>query len=57
MPIIDRLKKSLEQLQPPICPACEVEMKWTRSELLQPEPVNTYSTVMLASASNKPNRC
>jgi hypothetical protein len=37
--MVDRLKKSLEQLQPPICPTCRAEMRWTRSELLEPDPV------------------
>ena len=30
---VDRLKKSLEQLDPPHCPKCAIEMAWSRSFL------------------------
>ena len=32
--MVDRLKKSLEQLDPPYCPNCATEMKWSRSSLV-----------------------
>jgi predicted RNA-binding Zn-ribbon protein involved in translation (DUF1610 family) len=32
--MVDRLKKSLEQLDPPYCPNCGTEMTWTRSSLV-----------------------
>ena len=32
--MVDRLKRSLEQLDTPICPKCSIEMKWLRSTLL-----------------------
>jgi hypothetical protein len=32
--MVDRLKRSLEQLDTPICPKCSIEMKWSRSTLL-----------------------
>lgn len=31
---MDKLKKSIEQVEPPICPNCLVEMRWTRSTLV-----------------------
>jgi hypothetical protein len=31
--MVDRLKKSLEQLDAPYCPKCTIEMSWTRSSL------------------------
>ena len=31
---MDRLKRSLEQLEPPNCPNCMIEMKWSRSTLV-----------------------
>jgi hypothetical protein len=31
---VDRLKKSLEQLEAPICPSCNIEMSWTHSSLV-----------------------
>jgi hypothetical protein len=37
--MVDRLRQSLEQLEPPICLTCHIEMRWTRSELLVPDPV------------------
>ena len=32
--MVDRLKKSLEQLDPAICPKCSIEMNWLRSTLV-----------------------
>jgi predicted metal-binding protein len=31
--MVDRLKKSLEHLDPPYCPNCNREMNWSRSSL------------------------
>jgi hypothetical protein len=42
--MVDRLRRSLEQLEPPTCPTCEVEMTWTRSELTAYEPVMIHHT-------------
>jgi hypothetical protein len=36
--MVDRLRRSLEQLEPPVCPDCHREMKWTRSTLVGVEP-------------------
>jgi len=33
--MVDKLKRSLEGLEQPICPNCHVEMRWTRSTLLR----------------------
>jgi hypothetical protein len=32
--MVDKLKRSLEQLDPPNCPNCATEMNWTRSTLV-----------------------
>lgn len=32
--MLDKLKKSLEHLDAPYCPNCSVEMKWSRSQLV-----------------------
>ena len=32
--MVDRLKRSLEQLEEPICPKCSIEMVWLRSSLV-----------------------
>ena len=37
--MVDRLRSAAEQLEPPECPDCHVEMRWYRSELLADEPV------------------
>jgi hypothetical protein len=37
--VVDRLKRSLEQIEAPICPSCQTEMKWFQSSLLSVEPV------------------
>jgi hypothetical protein len=31
--MVDRLKQSVEHLEPPVCPDCHIEMKWYRSVL------------------------
>lgn len=31
---MDKLKKSLEHLDAPYCPNCSLEMKWSRSQLV-----------------------
>lgn len=37
--MVDSLKQSLEQLEPPICPNCNMEMRWSRSTLVEARPV------------------
>jgi hypothetical protein len=37
--MVDKLKRALEQLEPPICPNCLVEMKWTRSTLVSADTI------------------
>ena len=32
--MVDRLKQSLEQLEPPVCPNCHIDMSWYRSALM-----------------------
>jgi len=32
--MVDKLKRSLEHLDPPNCPNCAIEMKWSRSALV-----------------------
>ena len=32
--MVDRLKRSLEHLDSPNCPNCSIEMKWSRSTLV-----------------------
>ena len=34
---MDRLKKSIDEVVPPICPTCLIEMRWTRSALVRDE--------------------
>jgi len=37
--VVDKLKRSLEELEPPICPSCHIEMKWIRSSLTSSETI------------------
>jgi len=37
--MVDRLKQSLEQLEPPVCPNCHIDMSWYRSALISESPV------------------
>ena len=36
--MVDRLRKSVSQLEAPICPNCRVEMGWYQSNLVTAEP-------------------
>ena len=37
--MVDRLRRALEELEPPICPNCLIEMKWSRSALVAPDTI------------------
>jgi hypothetical protein len=39
--IVDRLKKSLSELEPPTCERCTIDMRWFMSKLERQEPVTT----------------
>jgi hypothetical protein len=36
--MVERLRRSLEKLESPICPDCQLVMRWTRSTLVGVEP-------------------
>ena len=36
--MVDRLRKSVSQLEAPCCPNCRVEMSWYQSKLVAAEP-------------------
>jgi hypothetical protein len=38
MAMVDRLRKSVGQLEAPVCPNCRVEMSWYQSNLVTDEP-------------------
>lgn len=33
--MVDRLRKSVAELEPPLCPSCAIEMKWYQSALVR----------------------
>ena len=37
--MVDRLKRSIEDLEPPTCVHCHVEMKWYRSDMISSSPI------------------
>jgi hypothetical protein len=37
--MVERLKRALDELEPPICPNCLIEMKWTRSALVSADTI------------------
>jgi hypothetical protein len=39
--MVDRLKNSLAELEPPTCMRCGIEMRWFMSKLERQEPVTT----------------
>ena len=38
--MVDRIRRALEELEPPICPTCRIEMRWTRSHLVSPDTIS-----------------
>jgi hypothetical protein len=57
--VVDKLKQALEQLEQPICPACHIEMRWTRSALVASDTIahlfhcpNCYRTSETSSKVN-----
>lgn len=38
-PMVDRLRRSLDELEPPICAKCHIEMEWYRSVMVKPAPL------------------
>lgn len=50
--MVDKLKKSLEQLEAPICPNCNMEMTWSRSTLVEASPV-TITHVFVCAGCNR----
>lgn len=37
--MVDRLKNSLAELEPPTCMRCKIEMRWFMSKLARQQPV------------------
>jgi hypothetical protein len=31
--MVDKIRRAIDDLEPPICPTCHIEMKWTQSTL------------------------
>ncbi len=44
--MVERLRRSIENLEPPTCPNCHIEMNWYRSIMVSASPltINHYFT-------------
>ena len=38
--MVDRIRRALEELEPPVCPTCHIEMSWTRSALVGADTIS-----------------
>jgi hypothetical protein len=38
--MVDRIRRAFDELEAPICPACNVEMKWARSNLVAADTIS-----------------
>ena len=38
--MVDRIRRAFDELEAPICPGCNIEMKWTRSGLVAADIIN-----------------
>ena len=39
-PMVERIKRAFEDLEPPVCPLCHIDMKWTLSTLVERDAIN-----------------
>jgi hypothetical protein len=37
--MVDKLRRVLDELEPPACPSCRIDMKWTRSSLVDADTI------------------
>ena len=38
--MVDRIRRAFDKLEPPVCPTCHIEMKWTRSTMVTQDTIN-----------------
>ena len=38
--MVDSIRKAFDELEPPGCPVCHIEMRWVRSTLVARETIN-----------------
>jgi hypothetical protein len=38
--VVDSVKRAFEDLDPPVCPKCQLDMKWTHSTLVARDTIN-----------------
>ena len=38
--MVDRIKRAFDELEPPICPACHIDMQWSRSTLVERDTIS-----------------
>lgn len=54
--MVEKLKSSLETLDPPECPHCRIEMKWVQSNLIQTTPTYIEHHFVCGTCSRKSAR-
>ena len=37
--MVDRIRRAFDELEPPTCPNCHIDMKWTRSTLVEADTI------------------
>lgn len=37
--MVDKIKRVFDELEPPACPNCRIDMKWIRSSLVEAETI------------------
>ena len=38
--MVDRIRRAFDELEPPICPTCAIDMQWTRSALVKRDTIS-----------------
>jgi hypothetical protein len=54
--MVDRLRKSVSQLEAPSCPNCRIEMSWYQSNLVAAEPASVIVHHFICGSCNRTER-
>lgn len=54
--MVENLRKSVENLEPPVCPSCATPMAWTWSQLVEYSPVTIEHEFVCATCGGTQKR-
>jgi len=54
--MVDRLRRSIEDMEPPTCPNCHIDMEWSWSAMVSREPLTIEHDFVCASCKRVQKR-